>query len=163
MNLDKTFPVAVLVTSVALSILPASAATTLGTLGVSATVNATCVISPSHLSFAPYNGTATQDSATISLTCSDATPYTIGLDQGLASGATVATRQMQDGSGHLLSYALFRDSGLSANFGNSPHVDTVNGTGTGAAQMLTVYGRIPGAQSAVPGAYGDTVTVTITY
>lgn len=39
--------------------------------------------------------------------------------------------------------------------------DTVTGTGDGTAPSLTVYGRIPSGQGAVPtGAYSDTITVT---
>jgi len=39
----------------------------------------------------------------------------------------------------------------------------VSGTGTGAAQVLTVYGRIPANQTALIGNYTDTVTVTVTF
>jgi spore coat protein U-like protein len=38
------------------------------------------------------------------------------------------------------------------------------GTGTGAAQSSTVYGRVPTGQGAAAiGSYSDTVVVTITY
>jgi len=39
----------------------------------------------------------------------------------------------------------------------------VAGTGTGAAQNLTVYGRIPASQFPGAGSYSDTVVVTLTY
>lgn len=45
--------------------------------------------------------------------------------------------------------------------GTAVDADTV--TGDGAAQSLTVYGRIPSGQGAVPtGAYSDTITVMVT-
>ena len=40
---------------------------------------------------------------------------------------------------------------------------TTAGTGSGLAQSLTVYGRLPSLTGAVPGVYTDTVTITITY
>jgi spore coat protein U-like protein len=66
------------------------------------------------------------------------------------------------GSG--LSYSLYQNSTRTTNWGNTVGTDTVSGTGTGNAQALNVYGRIPGSQtSVVPGSYADTITVTLTY
>jgi spore coat protein U-like protein len=40
----------------------------------------------------------------------------------------------------------------------------LSSSGTGNAQNVTVYGRVPSGQATVPpGAYADTVTVTVTY
>jgi spore coat protein U-like protein len=61
-----------------------------------------------------------------------------------------------------LSYFLYSDSGRTTNWGNVTG-SWVSGTGTGTAQNLTVYGRIPASQSALIGSYADTVTVTITF
>jgi outer membrane usher protein len=39
----------------------------------------------------------------------------------------------------------------------------VASTGNGASQPFTVYGRVPPQTTPTPGAYSDTVTVTVTY
>ncbi|MCF7749901.1 spore coat U domain-containing protein [Bacillus subtilis subsp. subtilis] len=106
--------------------------------------------------------------AAIGLTCINRTPYTVGLDNGQHLLGTL-TRRMQNtatgGSGYFIPYELYRDSARSLRWGNTINVDTVAGTGTGAAQTLTVYGRAPPTSGSLPaeGAYKDVVTVTITY
>jgi spore coat protein U-like protein len=42
-------------------------------------------------------------------------------------------------------------------------IDTVAGTGNGSAQTLSVYGRIAPQTTPAPGAYADTVNVTVTF
>ena len=146
---------------------PAAAATATATMGVSATVQATCSITTTPLAFPTYTGA--QDDSTgslsVTVTCTDTTPYTIGLDAGLGTGATVTTRTMTVGGvGATLNYALFQDAGRSIPWGNTPGTDTsASATGTGAAQLVTVYGRIPAGQLIAPGAYTDTITATVYY
>jgi len=75
----------------------------------------------------------------------------------------VTNRSMTGPSSSHLAYKLFSNSGHTTNWGNTVGTDTVAGTGTGAAQSLTVYGQITAAQFVRPGSYTDTVTATITY
>ena len=143
---------------------PAAAATATTTFTVSASVTATCLISATTLAFGNYAFAATPSTSTISVTCTNGTTYNVGLNAGLASGATVTTRQMGGTvSGSLLNYGLFSDSGHATNWGNTVGTDTVAGTGSGVAQSLTVYGQIPATQYVAPGSYSDTITATITY
>ncbi len=102
-------------------------------------------------------------SSTISVTCTNSTPYQIGLNAGLGSGATVSSRLMTGPGGATIGYGLFRDAGRSLNWGNTLTVDVAAGTGTGAAQDLTVYGQVLAQTTPAPGTYTDTVTVTVTY
>ena len=68
------------------------------------------------------------------------------------------------GSTYYLAYELYRDSARSLRWGNTLTVDTASGTGTGSAQQLTIYGRVPPVSGQPPaGTYNDQVTVTITY
>ncbi len=62
-----------------------------------------------------------------------------------------------------LSYQMFRDGGYTSNWGNSVGADTYGGTGNGAGQVVTIYGRVAAGQTAAPGAYSDTITATLTY
>ncbi|MBR0667019.1 spore coat U domain-containing protein [Roseomonas hellenica] len=142
---------------------PASAATATGTFQVTATVQATCLISANPLAFGTYTGTQTDATTTLAVTCTNTTPYTVGLDAGTATGATVTTRRMTGPASAFLNYALFSDSARTINWGNTVGTNTVAGTGSGAAQTLTVYGRVPAAQFVAPGAYVDTITATITF
>ncbi|WP_217590069.1 spore coat U domain-containing protein [Burkholderia sp. GbtcB21] len=138
------------------------AATTTGTMAVTAPVDATCQISATPLTFGAYAGTQTDATSTLTITCSNTTPYNVGLDAGLTPGATVTSRAMSI-TGASLPYSLFQDAGRTTNWGNTVGTDTVAGTGSGSAQTLTVYGRVAAGQFVAPGAYTDTITATVTY
>jgi spore coat protein U-like protein len=142
------------------------AATTTSTFTVSITLVATCTInSASTLNFGNSVGVLSANvdqTSTISVTCSNTTPYNIGLDAGTASGATVTTRKLTSG-GNTVNYALYSDTGRTTNWGNTVSTDTVAATGNGSAQSYTVYGRVPTQTTPAPGTYTDTITVTVTY
>jgi spore coat protein U-like protein len=141
----------------------AHAATASTTFVVKADVQATCLVSASTLNFGTYNGAQNDAASNVSVTCTNTTPYKVGLDAGLATGATVTSRKMQDGTGQFLNYAIFSDSGRTTNWGNTPGTDTVNQAGNGSAQSIPVYGRIAQNQYVTPGAYSDTITATVNY
>ncbi|MGD1107172.1 MAG: spore coat U domain-containing protein [Terracidiphilus sp.] len=132
------------------------------TFGVSATVLKDCIVSATALGFGNYTGAVNTNTSTITVTCTNSTTYTVGLGPGLATGATVTTRQMQNGTA-LLNYGLYSDSAWTTNWGNTLATNWVSKTGTGAAQNITVYGQIPAAQYVTPGSYADTIAVTVTY
>jgi spore coat protein U-like protein len=129
---------------------------------VSVTVVKDCGVTATNLAFGTYTGALVDSTSTISVTCTDTTTYNVGLSAGLATGATVTTRSMQNGSA-LLHYSLFSNSGYTTNWGNTIGANTVAGTGNGAVQPLTVYGQVPAGQHPTPGSYADTITVSVTY
>jgi spore coat protein U-like protein len=144
---------------------PAFAQTASSNMSVSATVIKVCIVSAGTLDFGNYNASsmsANTSTATIAVTCTNSTTYEVALDAGGGSGGTTTTRRLSAG-GDTLQYQLFRDSGYSQNWGNTSGSDVAAGAGTGAAINLTVYGRIAAGQYRTPGAYTDTVTVTVTY
>jgi spore coat protein U-like protein len=151
-----------------LALLPlasALATTTTTTFQVTATVNATCAVSATNLAFGTYDplsGTPSDATSTVNVTCTLTTPYNVGLDAGLGSGATVTTRKMTHSS-DLLNYSLYQDAARTQVWGTTIGTNTATGTGTGLGQAFTVYGRIPAAQNVNLGSYADTVTVTVTY
>src|SRR5437667_2090328 len=71
----------------------AIAATTTTTFAVTATVQATCVVSATTMAFGTYTGVVANSTSTVSVTCTNTTPYNVGLSAGLATGATVTTRK----------------------------------------------------------------------
>jgi spore coat protein U-like protein len=142
----------------------ASATTTVTTtFGVSATVQATCLISATAMSFGTYTGVADNATSTVSVTCTNTTTYNISLNPGTASGATVTARKMTGPASALLNYTLYSNSTRTTNWGQTVGTDTVAGTGNGTSQALTVYGTIPASQYVTPGSYADTITATVTY
>lgn len=140
----------------------AQAATGNSTMAVSATVQATCSIAANPLAFGTYSSAQLDMSTTIAVNCTNTTNYNVSLDAGSGTGATVAQRKMSNGA-QTLNYTVYTDAARSAVWGSTISTNTVAGTGTGAAQTLSVYGRIPAGQLPTPGAYADTLTATITY
>jgi spore coat protein U-like protein len=133
------------------------------TMSVTATVQPTCLMSASNLTFGTYSGLLVNSTSTITLTCTNTTSYNVGLSAGVATGAAVTNRSMTGPASALLGYKLFSNSGRTLNWGNTVGSDTVTATGNGTAQPLTVYGQIPAGQFPRPGSYADTITATITY
>src|SRR5690606_3013551 len=117
------------------------------------------------LSFGTVPGfiTSSHDqTSAITFTCTRRTAWHVALDDG--QHATGGSRRMRMGStGNYVSYELYRDPARSQRWGTSIGNDTVSGTGTGSAQSLTVYGRVPAPQTLPAGNYHDVVTVTVTY
>lgn len=142
----------------------ASAATATSSFQVLINIQAACTIaSATDMNFGNVGVlSANIDStSTITVQCTATTPYNIGLNAGL-NGGSVTTRQMS-GAGGLVNYSLSRDPARTLNWGETIGVDTVSGTGSGAAQAYTVYGRVPAQATPSPALYTDTITVTITY
>lgn len=141
------------------------AATATSSFTVSITIAATCTVnSASTLNFGNQgilSANVDQTSA-IQVTCTNTTPYNIGLDAGTGSGATVATRKMTS-SGATVNYTIYSNSGRTTVWGNTIGTNTVSATGNGTGQNYTAYGRIPPQTTPAPGTYTDTITITVTY
>lgn len=153
-------------TIAAAALLPAAAwsATATTTMAVTATVISACIVTATPMAFGSYDptsATATTSTSVISVTCTSAAPYNVGLDKG-ANGSSVTARLLKTGA-NTLPYSLYSDASYTVNWGNTVGTDTVTGTGSGILQNVTVYGRIPAAAAVPAGAYTDTVTVTVTY
>jgi len=148
----------------------ALAVTTTTTFQVTATVLKACLMTtPGTLAFGSYDPSAASLNGTTSLivTCTFGTPYSIGLNPGVGSGASVSNRLMTSSSSaagnNTLGYGLFKDSGHLTNWDNS--VAGTGYTGSGLPQTQTIYGQIlTGQYTAAPATdYTDTITVSLTY
>jgi spore coat protein U-like protein len=129
---------------------------------VTAVVQAGCQITATNIDFGIYTGAALDSVGTLSITCTRTTPYYVNLGDGMNRDGNYLPRAAS-ASGDLLSYTMFQDAARSHRWGNTYNFDGVAGTGTGALQSLTVYGRVLADQTAAPGVYTDTVIATITY
>ncbi|MBN9206916.1 spore coat U domain-containing protein [Methylibium petroleiphilum] len=167
------FPVHHLIAAAALLAVaaPATAAgTATGSFQVQATVASACTVSGSLLNFGgsidPLVSAVPIDaSSTLTVRCTNTTPYTVALDAGIHAGgaAVFGNRNMSNGA-QTIGYQLYLDAGRATVWGNgTASSSTVPGTGTGSNQSLTIYGRLPSLTGVVPGSYSDTVTVTISY
>jgi spore coat protein U-like protein len=110
------------------------------------------------MSFGTYTGTVLPSTSTVTVQCTNTTPYTLGLNAGVASGATVTNRSMTGPGSALLNYGLYTDSGHTTNFATLASTN-----GTGAPIVTTVYGQVAAGQYVAPGSYTDTITATVTY
>ena len=122
-----------------------------------------CAITASPLAFGTYAPSAARDAtATIAVNCSRTAPYQISLDGG--QNAIGATRRMAGPAGSFVGYGLYSNSARTTAWGDGGATGARRGgTGSGAAQNLIVYGRMPAAQYSRPGGYSDSVFVTVEY
>lgn len=156
------------VSAISLAAMPAAAAaqTAQTTMDVSATVVEACVVTATNLAFGFYDPTASSPAdatSAITVTCTPGTVFSVGLNAGTTSGATVTSRQMASGSNRL-GYGLYQDVARTVNWGNTPGTDTPAAATAGLTpSVLTVYGRVPAQQAVAVGSYTDTVTITVSY
>jgi spore coat protein U-like protein len=144
----------------------ASAQTATTQFNVQITIAGECQInSAENLNFgnAGVLGANVDATGDIEVLCTTSTPFDLGLDEGTGTGASVGTRLMTGPGAATIQYALYRNAARTVLWGETVGVDTLAGTGTGAAQTFTVYGRVPPQPAPAPGTYTDTVTVTLTY
>lgn len=131
---------------------------------VRAQVRPNCLVQAEDLDFGTH-GLLDQSitaSSQIRVTCTAATSYSIGLDHGL-QGTNLNDRHMRDLSGNRVNYQLYQDSAGTQPWGLLSDGSAATAAGTGATQPVTVHGRVPAQPTPPPGAYADTVVVTITY
>jgi spore coat protein U-like protein len=148
---------------------PAAALTATDNLAVSATVTSSCTIVAAPVNFGTYDvasGTANDASGSVTITCTNGAPVYVTLGQGSNAGAgstdAAPVRQMSAGGTDRLGYGLFRDAARTTAWGNTQATGSAQ-TGSGAAQVLTVFGRIPALQGVASGAYTDSVLATVNY
>jgi spore coat protein U-like protein len=137
------------------------------TVAASATVSNFCTVSANNINFGASVGilsSAIPASAQISATCTAGDSYTIALNQGTTSGASLSNRLMAGSGSAVVQYGLYTSGSYSTVWGDgSPGTGTLGGTGTGSTQYYTVYGLVPAQTTPAPNTYSDLVTVTVSY
>ncbi len=156
----------IIITPIMIMANTANAATTTNTFQSQIIIQASCtILSTNTLDFGTQGllNANVDSSATFDVQCTNTTPYDVRMDAGSTAGGSVATRRMIGGGAATVDYTMFRDAGRTLNWGETDGVDTLGGTGSGASQTLTVYGRVPIQTTPAPDTYTDTVTVTVSY
>jgi spore coat protein U-like protein len=135
---------------------------------VTATVSTNCTFSAGPLAFGAYDPIVTNatvplaGTATLNLACTSGSPATVALNIGgnFAGG----TRRMAGVPSGFLNYDLCQDVNCTTLWGDGVNVGVTKAyTGTGAADTLTVFGRVAAAQIVPAGNYSDTVIASITF
>lgn len=144
---------------------PTMAGSASASLAVSVTVDQSCVISTTALSFMTYSPFATMpndSTGAVTIHCSIGTVANIGLDCG--TSCTAGVPYMRNGIGGSVSYAVYQDSSRTTPWGNTtgtwlttPAAPNTN------AQVYNIYGRIPVSQPVPPGNYTDTVIAMVNF
>lgn len=148
----------------------AYAATATTSFQVSATILKACTVTAGALNFGTYaaGSGALNVNSTINVNCTNSTPFTVALNGGTTTGGKIAQRLLANGT-NTLQYNLYTSNTYATVFGDGTASSaTISGTGVGllTSSPVTVYGQLPDSaanQTAVPGTYTDTITVTVTY
>jgi len=128
---------------------------------VTSSVPGSCTVTAVELVFGTYHGRQSDQTSTITVTCTRGVPYQIGLDNGLHYSAPNRRLKHRSSADYLI-YELYRDAGRTARWGNDD-ASSVHMTGDGAAQHINVYSRVPAAQTGPIGSYSNTTIVTVNF
>lgn len=133
----------------------------------SCTISSTAPTDIDFLSHVRATGAPADAQGTLTVNCSQGTPYQIGLSGGTNSTGTAATpaageRRMINATGSYVPYDLFSNTARSQFWGNTLGSNTVSGTGTAANVSHQVFGRVPSTNFPA-GTYTDTVTARVVY
>lgn len=163
---------ACLAATAAFSASGAHAATAQDTFDVTLTITDTCAVTAGagsniDLGSHPTTDTNIAGSNTITVNCSNTTPYFIGLAPSNSDTTGAGEMGPAGASPDTVPYQLRSTAGMAGTiWGNTATTTTVGngvgGTGNGANQTLHVYATAASANY-TPDVYSDTVTVTVNY
>lgn len=101
--------------------------------------------------------TGTSGTDALEVLCNPGVAYTLTFDAG-ENATQIANRAMKrEGGTELVSYQLYSDAS------RSTVLQTISGTGTGTAEVIEVFGRVPAQTAPPPGSYRDVVTITVAF
>lgn len=150
------------------AILPGMAhaqSTATATFNVTLTIAANCAISANNLAFGEHGvlNAAVNGNTTLNVTCSNTTPYAVGLSAGTGTGSTATSRFMSATGANTstVSYQLYKPGSQTVVWGDAQAADRVSGVGNGTAQALVVNGIVPAQTTPAPDNYSSTVTATV--
>ncbi|EIC85931.1 spore coat protein U domain-containing protein [Serratia sp. M24T3] len=132
---------------------------------VLATVAKQCTLTTNgNINLGSVSATAvnTASSNTLSVDCTNSTPYTIGLVPSNSSTTGAGVMSGTAPNKDTVPYQLRSTSGINGVIWGSSAANSIAGTGSGSATTYTVYATAASANY-TPGSYSDTVTVNVTY
>jgi len=147
---------------------PLRAETAESSLAVTVSVSQNCRVAVADLPFGNYDPLLTHTTTSLDATsrlevsCTKNIPLTVTLGSGENQAGPEATRQMAQGA-QRLTYELFRNPSRTQAWGRGEPGVRLRGTGRGAPDVLTIYGRIPAGQVVLAGYYADTIVATLEF
>lgn len=135
-----------------------------GSFTVTATVMSSCSVTASALNFGSDGilSSIVDAASTVSVLCTNGTPYVVSLNGGNANASDPTQRKMSKGA-EQITYGIYRNVARSQPWGSNSAVNTAGGTGSGLQQNIPAYGRVPAQATPSPGVYTDTIVVTVSY
>lgn len=143
---------------------------TVGFRGARARVTSTCAIRLAQATDLDFGSVESLERAqaarsSITLECPGNLAWQVGLSDGV--NAANGQRRMVSAASGAVAYELFRDPARTQRWGGdmAGGTDVVSGSGAshGSPAVLQVYGWVPAQGRPAPGAYTDTVIITLTY
>lgn len=140
--------------------------TKVASFDVTLTIVADCTVSTAGaLDFGQNHGmlsAVVSSTSNINVTCTDTTPYNLGLSAGSGAGSNGTTRYLSGTGGNTgtVRVNLYQTAGTTL-WGNTQGTDTVANVGNGAQVTHTVYGEIPAQSTPAPDSYKSTITATV--
>jgi spore coat protein U-like protein len=156
------------VTSISLSS-AGQAATATGSFDVQITIQETCVTTSASGSTVLNFGSQTllnsnvDASVNLSVQCTSGTDFDVTLDNGLNTSRRMDSTAGAGVGASFVDYELYTDAGRTSIWPTTAGSAPYPYTGTGAAQTIPVYGRVPAQTTPPAGNYYDTVGITVTY
>ena len=132
----------------------------------SATLTNNCFINTSPLVFAGDNrvlAAAVRTSGSLGVRCTAGSPYQVALNGGSVASNPGARRMASATTADTIGYEISNTLDGPLWGDGSKGTGIVSGTGSGAQQTLSLYGRVPAQRTPAPGDYKDTVTATLTF
>jgi spore coat protein U-like protein len=139
---------------------PALAATSTASFAVTVTVQAGCQVSAPATAFGIYTTAGANSTSAVSVACTIPTRYNVSHS---AERTTGVTGMMTGLASALLDHSPLPQSAHATKWGRTAGTDTVARTGSGSIQPHAIFVQTAGAEFVAPGAYADTITVTVTY
>lgn len=126
----------------------------------------TCVMGSTAVNLGSYTGDSLEQFDSVSVQCSDTTPYTISYGEG--ENFLPGARRLSNGGTDFLDYYMNCEStsggGFDIECGNGTTIGSESaGTGTGLPQPFAIHVVLPGGQFVPSGEFSDNVITTLTY
>ena len=150
----------------------AQTGTATSTFQVTMTITSSCAVTtaPTNISLgsavAQTAAVTNNSSNTFKVSCSNKTPFTVGLAPSNANTSGLGAMSGTGSNTDKVPYQLYSNSGLTTVWGNTIGTNTMASTGAGMAAskgvQFTAYAQAVNADFA-PDSYADTVTVNVNY
>lgn len=147
----------------------ASAGDVTDSMQLTVNLESQCIIDAPDAAFNIAGATISSTSGlSVNVQCNMGTPYTVSVDRGLNDGANASEPTQRallatDSSGNTIPYELFKDLGMSQQWGDVAGSLAYSAVADGQWQQVPAMVRFNRVNEAPSGAYADTLSFTASY